>query len=255
MEEKAEELLPVRRKKQVIGRMHTKGAVGVSSYQQMPVEALLDLIATQQVSGAGQSRSAADQLIKFHMPFILRMVERYRNKGLTNDELIQLGRIGFFLAIRKNEATEAAIFTSYAFSWIWGGIAREFKTNRRHQSRFVLMDQEGSVESLIETYPDMARAFLAERLSTKAVYLFRQAASQLDQKMKLLSKNQEFILRRYTGFMDELGPDSLESIGKELGFSRANAHHHKNRALSKIGMTEDQVIAIATAYELLEAQG
>ena len=83
-------------------------------------EQTLQLVALAQQG----DNNAKEQLIVENMPLIKSVIKRYRNKGVENDDLYQLGCMGFVKAINNFSAEFNVKFSTYAVPMIAGEIKR-----------------------------------------------------------------------------------------------------------------------------------
>lgn len=65
----------------------------------------------------GKDRSAADALVKAHLPLVLRMAYKLRGYGVPRDELIAEGNLGLLKAVEKFDL-RGVRFKTYATYWI-----------------------------------------------------------------------------------------------------------------------------------------
>ena len=69
---------------------------------------------------------AANDLCEKYKPLALKIARRYRNLGISNDELCSAALLGLTVASRKFDPTRGA-FGPYAKHWIKGELTRLFK--------------------------------------------------------------------------------------------------------------------------------
>lgn len=62
--------------------------------------------------------SAADELVKAHLRYVVATAAKYRRYGLPLDELIAEGSFGLVHALRKYDAQRGTRFVTYAAYWI-----------------------------------------------------------------------------------------------------------------------------------------
>ena len=67
---------------------------------------------------------AKTRLVEENSPLIKSVIRRYKNKGVENDDLYQLGCIGFLKAIRNFSADFGVKFSTYAVPMIAGEVKR-----------------------------------------------------------------------------------------------------------------------------------
>ena len=68
--------------------------------------------------------SAKERLLEGNFPLIKSVLKRYQNKGVTYDDLYQLGSMGFVKAINNFDEKFGVKFSTYAVPMIAGEIKR-----------------------------------------------------------------------------------------------------------------------------------
>lgn len=67
---------------------------------------------------AEQIRRLRLQIVRFHIPHLLRIVDRYEGRGLDRDDLIQEGAIGLLKAVTLFDRNRGLRFWTYAIWWV-----------------------------------------------------------------------------------------------------------------------------------------
>ena len=85
--------------------------------------------ATYEAISAAQNgdRAAIENLTKENMPLIRSVVMRFRDRGTEEEDLIQLGAIGFIKAIRGFDLTRGLALSTYAVPLIMGEVRRHLR--------------------------------------------------------------------------------------------------------------------------------
>jgi RNA polymerase sigma-32 factor len=78
----------------------------------------------------GDGRAAAE-LVRSHMPLVLRMALRYRHGNVSRRDLVSEGVLGLIEAIRRFDITQEVRFAAYATWWIRASISQYALTNGR----------------------------------------------------------------------------------------------------------------------------
>lgn len=71
--------------------------------------------------------SLRDELITMHLPLVHYIARRYRDRGESYDDLVQVGTIGLINAIDRFEPERGLEFSTYAAPTIVGEIKRHFR--------------------------------------------------------------------------------------------------------------------------------
>lgn len=68
-----------------------------------------------------------DELIELHLPLVHHLVRRYRDRGESTEDLVQVGTVGLIKAIDGFDATRGVELSTYATPTILGEIKRHFR--------------------------------------------------------------------------------------------------------------------------------
>lgn len=68
-----------------------------------------------------------DELITMHLPLVRHLARRYRDRGESLDDLVQIGTVGLIKAIDGYDPTRGAELSTYATPTILGEIKRHFR--------------------------------------------------------------------------------------------------------------------------------
>jgi len=68
-----------------------------------------------------------DELITMHLPLVRHLARRYRDRGESMDDLVQVGTVGLIKAIDGFDATRGVELSTYATPTILGEIKRHFR--------------------------------------------------------------------------------------------------------------------------------
>ncbi|MFA5129606.1 MAG: sigma-70 family RNA polymerase sigma factor [Patescibacteria group bacterium] len=225
-----------------------------SRYARMPIEQEHSLISIQQQSGGEQSREAAEILIAQHMSMIRGLAGRYLGRGVELDELVHIARNGFFYGITHFKEGHHATLTTYATYWVVSFLAHHFRVLRvKEKQQFMVED---TALDWTDCYsPAMNTEFVRQfEPSPETLCAFRRISDGLMRKMTLtLTPQEKFVLCRYSGFMDMKGPMTLDEISGFYHVTRARIGQIKDEALTKLGISQDRLRAIAKGFEVLVA--
>lgn len=87
-----------------------------------------DLIATFSTLPDGPERQAVrDELVTMHLPLVKHLARRYRDRGETLDDLVQVGTVGLINAVDRYDPTRGVEFSTFATPTILGEIRRHFR--------------------------------------------------------------------------------------------------------------------------------
>lgn len=70
---------------------------------------------------------ARDELVELHLPLVEYLARRFRNRGETLDDLLQVATIGLIKSIDRFETSRGVEFSTYATPTIVGEIKRHFR--------------------------------------------------------------------------------------------------------------------------------
>ena len=86
----------------------------------MPAETFTDSIRRLQAG----DQAAEERLMEENMPLVAAIARRYRNCGLVQEDMLQLGSIGLLQALRRFDPDRGLCFSTYAVPLIAGEIRR-----------------------------------------------------------------------------------------------------------------------------------
>ncbi|MBQ6866309.1 MAG: sigma-70 family RNA polymerase sigma factor, partial [Clostridia bacterium] len=86
----------------------------------MPADAFTDSIRRLQAG----DQAAEERLMEENMPLVAAIARRYRNCGLVQEDMLQLGSIGLLQALRRFDPDRGLCFSTYAVPLIAGEIRR-----------------------------------------------------------------------------------------------------------------------------------
>jgi RNA polymerase sigma-B factor len=77
----------------------------------------------------GEPRRAAvrDELVTMHLPLVQHLARRYRDRGESVDDLVQVGTVGLIKAVDRFDLSRDVEFSTYATPTILGEIKRHFR--------------------------------------------------------------------------------------------------------------------------------
>ena len=68
-----------------------------------------------------------DELVTMHLPLVQHLARRYRNRGESLDDLVQVGTVGLIKAVDRFDTTKGVAFSTFATPTILGEIKRHFR--------------------------------------------------------------------------------------------------------------------------------
>lgn len=159
------------------------------------------------------NEEAKEKLIVENMPLIKSVIKRYRNKGVENDDLYQLGSMGFVKAINNFSTQYNVKFSTYAVPMIAGEIkrflrddgsvkvSRSIKQNALKIKRFIIEFQgECGVEPTLE---QISKRF---NLEPQEVVFCLEASTQLISMDDKLDEDEDSLAERT---QDDFTPEKL----------------------------------------------
>ncbi len=72
-------------------------------------------------------RAARDELVTMHLPLVEYLARRFRDRGESHDDLVQVGTIGLIKSVDRFDTTRGVEFSTYATPTIVGEIKRHFR--------------------------------------------------------------------------------------------------------------------------------
>lgn len=86
-----------------------------------------ELIEIAQGGDVAASEAASEELIKLNRGLVRSIALRFRERGMELDDLMQIGTIGLFKAIRSFDLERGTCFSTYAVPMIFGEIRRALR--------------------------------------------------------------------------------------------------------------------------------
>jgi RNA polymerase sigma-B factor len=71
--------------------------------------------------------SVRDELVTMHVPLVKHLARRYRDRGESVDDLVQVGTVGLIKAVDRFDVSRDVEFSTYATPTILGEIKRHFR--------------------------------------------------------------------------------------------------------------------------------
>jgi RNA polymerase sporulation-specific sigma factor len=90
-------------------------------------EANRELIEIAQGGDVAAAEAASEELIKLNRGLVRSIALRFRERGMELDDLMQIGTIGLFKAIRSFDLERGTCFSTYAVPMIFGEIRRALR--------------------------------------------------------------------------------------------------------------------------------
>ena len=174
---------------------------------------------------------AANDLCEKYKPLALKIARRYRNLGISNDELCSAALLGLTVASRKFDPTRGA-FGPYAKHWIKGELTRLFKPTADAmafgRSEFLNVPALGD-EQAGDLQADETAPAVAPDLS------------------ELTEREQTVLVGRSRG-------ETLTGLGGELGVSQERVRQIQAKATQKARRNKGNV-ALACIRDLVKRKG
>ena len=187
-------------------------------------------------------RKSFDELIRANLKFVVKVANKYRNQGLSLNDLIGYGNTGLIKAVEDYDETRGLKFMSYAVWWIRQSILmaitqksttiRITLTIRQqvHELRSSILSIETPVceeKLLIGTLKDektQAPDEIIDRESNK---------KEVNRLLNLVDENEREILKLYYG-IDRGVQFTLDEIGMRSALTRERIRQIKKNAIRKI---------------------
>ena len=74
-----------------------------------------------------QRRAVRDQLVTMHLPLVEHLARRFRDRGESHEDLVQVGTIGLIKSVDRFDLERGVEFSTYATPTIVGEIKRHFR--------------------------------------------------------------------------------------------------------------------------------
>jgi RNA polymerase sigma-B factor len=87
---------------------------------------LLTELAEREPGDPGRA-TVRDELVTMHLPLVQHLARRYRDRGESVDDLVQVGTIGLINAVDRFDLSRDVEFSTYATPTILGEIKRHFR--------------------------------------------------------------------------------------------------------------------------------
>jgi RNA polymerase sigma factor (sigma-70 family) len=96
-------------------------------------------------SGGPDGERAKEQFVFFNQKLVGSVARRYRDKGLTWEELLSAGNVGLLQAVNRFDPSLGYKFSTFAVPWIEGEIKQLFKTTHKRKmgDRAVMQTENG----------------------------------------------------------------------------------------------------------------
>ena len=77
--------------------------------------------------GDPRRATVRDELVTMHLPLVQHLARRYRDRGESVDDLVQVGTVGLIKAVDRFDLSRDVEFSTYATPTILGEIKRHFR--------------------------------------------------------------------------------------------------------------------------------
>jgi len=187
-------------------------------------------------------RKSFNELIRANLKFVVKVANKYRNQGISLNDLIGYGNTGLIKAVEDYDATRGLKFITYAMWWIrqaiLAAITQKSTTIRItltirqqvHELRKSILSIETPVceeKRLIGTLKDEktpAPDEIIERESNK---------KEVNRLLNLVDENEREILKLYYG-IDRGVQCTLDELGIRSALTRERIRQIKKNAIRKI---------------------
>lgn len=190
-------------------------------------------------------KKAQDKLVISNLRYVVKVANKYKNRGLNIEDLIEAGNIGLIKAATKVNPNWNNRFISYANWWIISSIQelilnmgsdvrlpgsqrKELSNPDRYFDSLDRVVQNGKGDSFTlgslledETYSNPEEAILTN-----------ERRKELYDAIKSLTPNERKVLLEYYGF--DGSKKSFTNIGAEMGYTKQGISCIEKRAIEKI---------------------
>ena len=140
----------------------------------MPADAFTDSIRRLQAG----DQAAEERLMEENMPLVAAIARRYRNCGLVQEDMLQLGSIGLLQALRRFDPDRGLCFSTYAVPLIAGEIRRFLRDDGMVKFSRETKSLAIQIERIRREQGDLTREEISARLQVPAEDIAAALASR-----------------------------------------------------------------------------
>lgn len=176
-----------------------------------------------------------NEVAKENFNLIHYVARRFHNTGLSYDELVSIGSVGYTKALNTYDSNKGAKFSTYAVTCIKNEILHFLRQEKKHTINTVLsgtllyIDKEGNELSI----EDILSNEMNNEPPTENIALLKEDIKILIEAIKELPKREQFIILNRFGICGG-GVYTQEAIGEKLGMSQANVSKLEHSILEKL---------------------
>jgi RNA polymerase sigma factor (sigma-70 family) len=171
---------------------------------------------------AGGSPADLQRLVEGNLRLVIAVAKRYRDQGVSQEDLIQEGNLGLMVAAKRWKPDPRARFSTYAWQFIGQEMKSAIRRERRRIPTVSLTQQFEDGEQFekdVEYDSRLEEAAAAEEILTQVDQLLRRQATD--------SERAIFQARAYLG-------ETLEEVGKSVGVTRQRVQQIEDKLRTMI---------------------
>jgi RNA polymerase sigma factor (sigma-70 family) len=171
---------------------------------------------------AGGSPADLQRLVEGNLRLVIAVAKRYRDQGVSQEDLIQEGNLGLMVAAKRWKPDPRARFSTYAWQFIGQEMKSAIRRERRRIPTVSLTQQFEDGEQFekdVEYDSRLEEAAAAEEILTQVDQLLRRQATD--------SERAIFQARAYLG-------ETVEEVGKSVGVTRQRVQQIEDKLRTMI---------------------
>lgn len=189
-------------------------------------------------------RAARNKLVTSNLRFVIKIATKYRNRGLSFEDLISAGCEGLIIAASKFNPSKDNRFITYAVWWIRQSIQKALLETSRNvrlpmNRKDELMSSKWNMASLDVAYGDendgetFGNSISDSRVrNPEESYIQKETNSSITKGISSLTEKEQMVIKMRYGFGGE--EKSLADIGKILNFSKEGVRQIEKKAIRKL---------------------
>ena len=170
-----------------------------------------------------EARKARDQIITANLRLVVSIAKKYASHLHTLEDLLSEGHVSLIRATEKFDYSRGYQFSTYATYAIRNDYFRVFKRQQQDSERL-----ESGVDELAAAGEDDADEDVRAAEEYRRYQLLLQAMQG-----NLDDRDRRIVMLRF-GIDQQNGPQTLKSVGQDLGLSKERVRQLETRAIAKL---------------------
>jgi len=207
----------------------------------LTIEEERDLI----VKASEGDKKAQDKLVLSNLRYVVKVANKYKNRGIDIEDLIEAGNVGLIKAARKVSPKWNNRFISYATWWITACIQELLLEMQKDVKLPASQRQElcnsnwnfSSLDKLVENDNGDSFNFGSmlkdnSNVNPEDLYMEKERTQEINKALAKLSAKERKVILEYYGFNDDA--KSFSKIGEEMGYTKQGVCCIENRSVKKL---------------------